>query len=260
MRLVHPREGAPDVRVMYLESSGPSGSNRMMTLQVEVATLTLHSSAELGEFIFNKKLDPTKKAYASNTAILIHVQRGCTPQDIQAAHEYLADKGGRQSCYLVGMLTDRRWQVAPVAPNLRGPVTVDLAEALESEQASQFVVRCYRYTFTRYDAAIERLECPPGPPLVRGLVKPFLVLTDVDARHLTEILDALSPTERVNAGAVQLALAKAYAAPAVVWAAKSPNGIDMEVRAHTQCILATLPTVGPARVSPVYHGSTCTGG
>ncbi len=135
MRLVHPREGAPDVRVMYLESSGPRGSNRMMTLQVEVATFTLHSSEELSEFIFNKKLDPTKKAYASNTAILIYVQRGCTPQDIQAAHEYLADKGGRQSCYLVGMLPDRRWQVAQVAPNLRGPVTVDLAEALESGQA-----------------------------------------------------------------------------------------------------------------------------
>jgi len=83
MRLVHPREGAPDVRVMYLESSGPRGSNRMMTLQVEVATFTLHSSEELSEFIFNKKLDPTKKAYASNTAILIYVQRGCTPQDIQ---------------------------------------------------------------------------------------------------------------------------------------------------------------------------------
>lgn len=126
--------------------------------------------------------------------------------------------------------------------------------------SSQFVVRCYRYTFTRYDAAIDRLECPPGPPLVRGPVKPFLVLTDVDVRHLAEVLDALSPTERVNAGALQLALAKAYAAPAVVWAAKSPNGIDMEVRAHTQCILATLPTVGPARVSPVYHGSTCMGG
>jgi len=44
---------------------------------------------------------------------------------------------------------------------------------------------------------------------------------------------------------------EAYAAPAVVWAVKSRNGIDMEVRAHTQCILATLPTVGPARVSPV---------
>jgi len=134
-RLVHPRERAPDVRVMYLDSSGPRGSNRMMTLQVEVATFTLHSSEALGEFIFNTKLDPTKKAYASNTAILIYVQRGCTPQDIQAAHEYLADKGGRLSCYLVGMLTDRRWQVAQVAPNLRGPVTVDLAEALESEQA-----------------------------------------------------------------------------------------------------------------------------
>lgn len=126
--------------------------------------------------------------------------------------------------------------------------------------SSQFVVRCYQYTFTRYDADIDRLECPPGPPLVRGPVKPFLVLTDVDARHLAEILDALSPTERVNAGVVQLALAKAYAAPAVVWAVASPHGIDMEVRAHTQCILATLPTVGPARVSPVYHGSTCTGG
>lgn len=39
MRPVHPRESAPDIRVMYFDGSGPKGSHRMNVLQVEVRHL-----------------------------------------------------------------------------------------------------------------------------------------------------------------------------------------------------------------------------
>jgi hypothetical protein len=34
----------------------------------------------------------------------------------------------------------------------------------------------------------------------------------------------------------------------------------LEIRSDEECILATLPAVGPARVSPPTHGSDCLGG
>jgi len=33
MRLVHPREQAPDIRIMYVDDSGPKGSHAMRTLR-----------------------------------------------------------------------------------------------------------------------------------------------------------------------------------------------------------------------------------
>jgi hypothetical protein len=137
MRLVHPREGAPDVRVMYVENTGPRGSNVARILQVEVATFTRHSSKSesLGAFLFRTKLDPSKKAYAADTVIVIFIQAGCTPDAIRDAHDYLHTKGARGLCYLLGQLDEDRFQVAQVLPRYQGPLTISLDEAFASEQA-----------------------------------------------------------------------------------------------------------------------------
>jgi hypothetical protein len=95
MRLVHPRECAPDAQVMYFDQNGPRGSHRMNVLQVEVATYTTYSSEPLADFLFRVKLDPAKKAYANNTVIVVFVQRGTTPEEIRAAHEELQGRGIR---------------------------------------------------------------------------------------------------------------------------------------------------------------------
>jgi len=95
MRLVHPRERAPDIRVMYFDNAGPRGSHRMNVLQVEVATYTRHSVESLGEFLFRVKLDPAKKAYSANTVFVVFVQRGCTPAEIKTAHEELLQTKAR---------------------------------------------------------------------------------------------------------------------------------------------------------------------
>ena len=79
--------------------------------------------------------------------------------------------------------------------------------------------------------------------------------------RLARLLNSLSVAQRLEAGAVQHALEKAYPPPAVVWAARATSTrIDMQVRSDRQCILATLPSVGPAQVSSPTHGFPCTGG
>lgn len=57
IRLVDCRERAPDVRLMYVDNTGPKGSHRMNTLQVEVVTYTKHSTEGLADFLFKVKLD-----------------------------------------------------------------------------------------------------------------------------------------------------------------------------------------------------------
>jgi hypothetical protein len=120
IRLVHPREGAPDIRVMYFNTSGPKGSHRMNVLQVEVATYTRHAMDSLGDFLFRTKLDPKKKAYSASTAIVVFVQRGCASDEIKAAHEEVLSKGARGLCYLVGRREGLDYEVVQVVPDLRG--------------------------------------------------------------------------------------------------------------------------------------------
>jgi hypothetical protein len=141
MRLVHPRESAPDIRVMYFDSSGPKGSHRMNVLQVEVATYTRRAPDSLGDFLFRTKLDPKKKAYSANTVILIFVQRGCTPEEIRAAHERVLSKGAHATCYLVGRREGVDYEVVQVVPNLRGPQRVNLDGAFLTDQAPVAEVR-----------------------------------------------------------------------------------------------------------------------
>jgi hypothetical protein len=134
MRLVHPRERAPDVQVMYFDQNGPRGSHRMNVLYVEVATYTTHSSEALADFLFRVKLDPTKRAYSDNTVIVVFVQRGTTPEEIRVAHEELQGRDIRLLCYLVGRFDDVRFQVAQVMPQFRGAQTINLDEAFASGQ------------------------------------------------------------------------------------------------------------------------------
>jgi hypothetical protein len=97
MRLVHPREQAPDIRSMYVDDSGPRGSNAMRRLQVEVTTYTKHSTESLSEFLFRTKLDPSKKAYSSDTVIVARVQRQSTPSEIAAVTPQLQARGAKGS-------------------------------------------------------------------------------------------------------------------------------------------------------------------
>lgn len=134
MRLVDPREGAPDIRVMYFDNTGPKGSHRGSLLQVEIATYTRHSAESLGDFLLRTKLDPMKKAYSASTAIVVFVQRACTPAEIRAAHEKLLQTRARGLCYLVGRLDDVQFQVVQVFPQFRGPQDINLDEAFSSQQ------------------------------------------------------------------------------------------------------------------------------
>jgi hypothetical protein len=136
MRLVHPREGAPDIRVMYMDNTGPKGSNKMNVLEVEVTTYTKDSTDSLGDFLFRTKLDPSKHAYSASTVIVGFVQRGCEPTEITAAHEGLERRGARGLCYLVGRLGGAHYQVVQVLPNLRGAQNIDLDRAFTSHQSA----------------------------------------------------------------------------------------------------------------------------
>lgn len=132
LRLVHPREQAPDVRLMYFDESGPRGSHRMNILQVEVATYTRHSTESLGDFLFKVKLNPAKKAYSQNTVVVVFVQRECGPEEIQAAHKQLQGSGAQGMCFLIGMLRLELYQLVQVFPHFRGPQDIDVHNAFES--------------------------------------------------------------------------------------------------------------------------------
>lgn len=135
IRLVDRRERAPDVRVMYVDNTGSKGSHRMNTLQVEVVTYTKHSAEGLADFLFKVKLDPSKKAYSSDTVVVGFIQRGASPGEVQAAHTELVERGAGGLCYVIGRLDESRFQVVQVVPNLRGPEEVDLDDAFKSTQA-----------------------------------------------------------------------------------------------------------------------------
>ena len=134
MRLVDPSEQAPDIRIMYLEGSGPKGSNLLREMKVEVTTYTKHSTEPLGDFLFRVKLNPTKKAYSSTTAIVAFVQRAITPEEVRAATPRLEVLGARGLCYVVGRLDQTRFQVVRVFPTFSGPQTIDLDEEFQSNR------------------------------------------------------------------------------------------------------------------------------
>jgi hypothetical protein len=135
IRLVDRRELAPDVRVMYVDNTGPKESHRMNTLHVEVVTYTKHSAEGLGDFLFTVKLDPSKKAYSSDTVVVGFVQRGASPDEVRSAHTELVERGAGGLCYVIGRRDECRFQVMQVVPRLRGPQEVDLDEAFRSTQA-----------------------------------------------------------------------------------------------------------------------------
>lgn len=149
MRLVHPREQAPDIRIMYFDNSGPRGSRRMNVLQVEVATYTRHSDESLADFLFRVKLDPKKKSYSSNTVIVVFVQRGSTPSEITAVTQELQEKGAQGICFLIGMLGHEQCQIVQVFPNFRGPKDIDVHEAFNSSQPFVAEVKRGMSTVTR---------------------------------------------------------------------------------------------------------------
>lgn len=134
MRLVNPREQAPDIRIMYVDDSGPRGSNVMRRLQVEVTTYTKHSTESLSDFLFRTKLDPSKKAYSSDTVIVAHVQRQSTPSEIAAVTPQLQKRGAKGLCYLVGRLDQVRFQVVRAFPTFGGPQEINLDETFNSAQ------------------------------------------------------------------------------------------------------------------------------
>lgn len=134
MRLVHPREQAPDIRIMYVDDSGPKGSHVMRTLQVEVTTYTKHSTESLSEFLFRTKLDPSKKAYSSDTVIVARFERDSTPPEIAAVTQQLHNRSAQGLCYLIGRLDQVRFQVVRAFPTFGGPQEVNLDEAFNSSQ------------------------------------------------------------------------------------------------------------------------------
>ena len=108
----------------------------MNTLHVEVVTYTKHSAEGLGDFLFKVKLDPSKKAYSSDTVVVGFVPRGASPDEVRSAHTELVERGAAGLCYVIGRRDESRFQVVQVVPMLRGPQEVDLDEAFRSTQAS----------------------------------------------------------------------------------------------------------------------------
>jgi hypothetical protein len=149
MRLVHPREQAPDIRILYVDDSGPHGSNAMRRLQVEVTTYTKHSTESLSDFLFRTKLDPSKKAYSSDTVIVARVQRQSTPSEIAAVTPQLQARGAKGLCYLVGMLDQVRFQVVRAFPTFGGPQEINLNEAFNSAQEAVAEVKRGMSSVTR---------------------------------------------------------------------------------------------------------------
>src|ERR1700730_9945895 len=111
IRLVDRRERAPDVRVMYVDNTGPKGSHRMNTLQVEVVTYTKHSAGGLADFLFKVKLEPSKKAYSSDTVVVGFIERGASSGEVQAAHTDLVERGAGGLCYVIGRRAESRFPV-----------------------------------------------------------------------------------------------------------------------------------------------------
>jgi len=133
MRLVHRREQAPDIRIMYFEDAGPRGSHVMRRLQVEVTTYTKHSTDSLSDFLFRVKLDPGKKAYSSDTVIVALVQRDVT-SEIATVTQQLHEQGAQGLCYLVGTLGHEQFQLVRVFPIFGGPKNINVHEAFDSSQ------------------------------------------------------------------------------------------------------------------------------
>jgi hypothetical protein len=136
MRLVDPSEGAPYVRVRYLENTGPRGSNVAHVVHVEVVSFTKHSapSEPLGAFLFRTKLDPSMKAYSADTVIVAHLEAGCEPEEARESNDYLLAHGAAEICFAVGMMDEDRIQIAQIHPEFGGPLIISLDEALASDQ------------------------------------------------------------------------------------------------------------------------------
>jgi len=192
--------------------------------------------------------------HADNAAIVM--VRGLDPvAAIQAAGAVVGDTG-----------RTRIEVLSADGTNWKGHLTLKITVKKDlNTLASQVATRCYGYTFDHSDVNFSphrMAQCPPGTPLAIPPPPARVNLyAPAEVPRLATLLNSLSVAQRLDAGAVQHALEKAYPPPAVVWAARATNTrIDLEVRSDRECILATLPSMGPAQVSSPAHGSTCTGG
>lgn len=94
-----------------------------------MTTYTKHSTESLSEFLFRTKLDPSKKAYSSDTVIVARIEPDSTPSEIAAMTQQLQDRSAQGLCYLVGRLDQVRFQVVRVFPTFGGPQEVNFDEA-----------------------------------------------------------------------------------------------------------------------------------
>jgi hypothetical protein len=227
---------------------------RILTGSTAVGAIMAGLLVLTGCDIANSDADREADQHADNAATVM--ARGLDPvAALQAAGAVVGDTGQTK---IEALSAD--------GTNWKGHLTLRITVQKNlNTLASQVAIRCYGYTFDHPDVNFspDRMaRCPSGPALAIPPPPSRIDLyAPAEVPRLARLLNSLSVAQRLDAGAVQHALEKAYPPPAVVWAARvTSTRIDMQVRSDRQCILATLPSVGPAQVSSPTHRFPCTGG
>jgi hypothetical protein len=131
LRPVDPRQQAPDVEIIH-HTLEDVGFVRQVLL-VEVVSYTYHTDESLEEFLLRTKLDG-RRAYPSNTIILVHAERSISRQEITHTSSALSNLTGFPPVFLCNCVDENLHQVIGIYPRLTEVGHVRLTELLASEQ------------------------------------------------------------------------------------------------------------------------------
>ncbi|HQU08212.1 MAG: hypothetical protein B7X04_04360 [Parcubacteria group bacterium 21-54-25] len=135
------KEATPDVRTGFL-MNGPGESGKFRYQDVEVVTLTSHSTEPVEEFLKRTKLS-RKKAYQADTIILCYVDKDLQTKKWTEIQQDLAATNASYDVYLLGR-TDKdkhNYQLARVHPGLDQAVRFDIEEEIKKDYGFKNTLR-----------------------------------------------------------------------------------------------------------------------